>query len=309
MRRHGIVSRDNIGLNVWGGDSSTSGQGHILATPVYSKVSHGGKWYAVIAGQEAWASANPPSGTTAPNQGWVFMSGPGTVVAEFPAWSAGINLRAAYPIWVSGGSSFNSIVGFYSEGDQPPSLVSGNTLWQSPMAPAILPDGQFHGGMMTFGTGGLEVPRGLRVGSAGETWGVTPGSCALFVDGDAYLTRDPAVVHDPTFHINTTNAYGTLQFERQGNARAQIQYYDGNNSFYYIAMGAGSHYFHSNGEQVAEVGSDGIDLKSGNALKVAGSQVVGARGAAVADATDAASAVTQLNALLARCRAHGLIAS
>ncbi len=41
--------------------------------------------------------------------------------------------------------------------------------------------------------------------------------------------------------------------------------------------------------------------------KVAGTKVVGAQGAAVADATDAASAITQLNALLARCRAHGLI--
>ena len=43
--------------------------------------------------------------------------------------------------------------------------------------------------------------------------------------------------------------------------------------------------------------------------KVGANQVVGARGAAVADATDAASVITQLNALLARCRAHGLIAS
>lgn len=43
-------------------------------------------------------------------------------------------------------------------------------------------------------------------------------------------------------------------------------------------------------------------------FKVAGTAVVGARGAAVANATDAASAITQLNALLARCRAHGLIA-
>lgn len=46
-------------------------------------------------------------------------------------------------------------------------------------------------------------------------------------------------------------------------------------------------------------------------LRLQGVQVVGARGAAVADATDAASAITQLNALLARLRAstgHGLIA-
>jgi hypothetical protein len=42
---------------------------------------------------------------------------------------------------------------------------------------------------------------------------------------------------------------------------------------------------------------------------VAGTQVVGARGAAVADATDAATVITQLNALLARLRTHGLIAT
>lgn len=47
---------------------------------------------------------------------------------------------------------------------------------------------------------------------------------------------------------------------------------------------------------------------SGAVLKVQGTQVVGPRGAAVANATDAASAITQLNALLARMRTHGLIA-
>ena len=41
----------------------------------------------------------------------------------------------------------------------------------------------------------------------------------------------------------------------------------------------------------------------------AGTKILGAQGAAVADATDASSAITQLNALLARCRAHGLIAT
>ena len=39
-----------------------------------------------------------------------------------------------------------------------------------------------------------------------------------------------------------------------------------------------------------------------------GNQVVGSRQAAVADATDAASAITQLNDLLAKLRTHGLIA-
>ena len=56
----------------------------------------------------------------------------------------------------------------------------------------------------------------------------------------------------------------------------------------------------------------GLDLLSGS-YRVAGTQVVGARGAAVADATGGttvdAEARTAINTLLARLRSHGLIAS
>lgn len=45
------------------------------------------------------------------------------------------------------------------------------------------------------------------------------------------------------------------------------------------------------------------------AFAVEGYQVVGARGAAVANATDAASVIARLNDLLARLRTHGLIAT
>ena len=59
----------------------------------------------------------------------------------------------------------------------------------------------------------------------------------------------------------------------------------------------------------ARISEAGVDIRAGGSLLVEGIKVVGARGAAVANATDAASAVTQLNALLDRLRAHGLIAS
>ena len=52
-----------------------------------------------------------------------------------------------------------------------------------------------------------------------------------------------------------------------------------------------------------------LEAEGGGRLKFAGTQVVGNQGAAIADATDAASAITQLNLLLARCRTHGLIAT
>lgn len=49
------------------------------------------------------------------------------------------------------------------------------------------------------------------------------------------------------------------------------------------------------------------DVRIAGTYHVDGVQVVGPQGAAVADAVDAATAITQLNALLARLRAHGLI--
>ena len=52
-----------------------------------------------------------------------------------------------------------------------------------------------------------------------------------------------------------------------------------------------------------------IGLDSGKGLLVNSIQVIGAQGATVANATDAASVITQLNLLLARCRAHGIIAT
>ena len=52
-----------------------------------------------------------------------------------------------------------------------------------------------------------------------------------------------------------------------------------------------------------------VNVASGKVYKINSTQVVGVQGAAVADATDAASAITQLNLWLARARAHGLIAT
>ena len=61
--------------------------------------------------------------------------------------------------------------------------------------------------------------------------------------------------------------------------------------------------------EIAEFDGTGLNLASGDVYKIANTQVVGAQGAAVADATGAGDVVAQLNTLLARCRAHGLIAT
>lgn len=55
--------------------------------------------------------------------------------------------------------------------------------------------------------------------------------------------------------------------------------------------------------------SGSVDVTGTGRYKVGATQVVGPQGLAVADATDAASVILRLNDLLARCRAHGLIAT
>lgn len=97
--------------------------------------------------------------------------------------------------------------------------------------------------------------------------------------------------------------------------------------------------FYSNGSERFRTGPEGVDIVGGplffdsdgtfdlgrlsgggtykrpvnvyatGAYHVGANQIVGAQGAAVADATDAATVITQLNALLARLRTHGLIAT
>lgn len=83
-------------------------------------------------------------------------------------------------------------------------------------------------------------------------------------------------------------------------------------TYLFFGEGAGDHAMRRGGAPVAlEVlagdASDYADFRA-RAYYVGANKVVGARGAAVADATDAASVILRLNELLARCRAHGLIA-
>lgn len=67
------------------------------------------------------------------------------------------------------------------------------------------------------------------------------------------------------------------------------------------------------GDEIGVNGGAALDVvgftQSSTGYYVGSTKVVGEQGAAVADATDAATVITQLNTLLARLRAHGLIAT
>ena len=246
-----------------------AGSGQSAAGMTPTQVSHNGNRYSPVFGQEAGAAVNPPSGTTADNQYWYFYA-PGAPAAErsIPAWSNGMTLRSGGAYLME--QAANVMIGCYAEQDQ---------------------------GVVQLQTGSVAIGGMLAAG--------VRGMGSYLRSGLNYTTVDKlAVTLDTVFAgqalakgewmFNGPNLYNGKIFSNDG-TRALIL--DGQN-FVSLTVGGGF---------TANFQSTGLDLAGGKALSVGGQQVVGGRGAPVADATDAASAITQLNALLARCRAHGLI--
>lgn len=105
---------------------------------------------------------------------------------------------------------------------------------------------------------------------------------------------------------------GIINFEVGGVSVARIVPSQGYGLVFDASAGKNI-YANVNNATIWETDSSGVLLNTGKVLKVNGTQVVGAQGAAVADATGGGTTDTEaraaINALLARCRAHGLIAS
>ena len=133
------------------------------------------------------------------------------------------------------------------------------------------------------------------------TWTAVPlasgsGTGSVLVDGDSsdLKVRNTAGYY---LRLNVPSGTDTVTFNSLNPAGTAF----GNFLF-------GSTYMVFNVNSTTKLRIDTYGINVSGVVQVNGTQVLGARGAAVADATDAATAITQLNALLARCRTHGLIA-
>jgi len=155
---------------------------------------------------------------------------------------------------------------------------------------------------------GMNVIGGITDSAVAATNGATMKS--LINSGDANYTDDAIVL---------TQGDG-VRLRGSGSNFGRIYGASGDNLLY-VSGASGNHIFRNNGDVVslAVINNDGVDVQvSGGAYRVAGTKVVGAREAAVADASPAAAVptqtefnalVTQFNALLDRCRSHGLIST
>ena len=258
-----------------------------------------GNRYFVKRDQDAGASTNAPTGTTASNTWWIYH-GVGGVSNGVVAWVSGTVFRAGGAYRADGPSSTNVFTGCYSEGDQGPAQMEPKTLVLGGLYGSII-DGAC--AVIDAGIGGARVRSNLEVEKLLTVNGASDGT--IIDIGRTTGTSGFA----STYNLNSDTNAQYLMFKSWTGG---IPITDGSVSSFrgsgLLLDGKPDIYLKANAVDIAIVNSSGFDLQAGKVLKVAGAQVVGARGAAVADATDAASAITQLNALLARCRAHGLIA-
>ena len=117
--------------------------------------------------------------------------------------------------------------------------------------------------------------------------------------------------------VGYSNAHG-MHLHGGGTAGngAHIQLYGGSHATYanFAYYDADAHTFRTQnaGETIFVATSTGINLGTGNTYSIAGTQVVGPRGAAIADLSggyDLTDVGTKINAILAMVRTHGLIST
>lgn len=143
------------------------------------------------------------------------------------------------------------------------------------------------------GTAGNAILATNNASSAEVVKSVSSGSGAIGVLGSVTGTSTTVGVKG---EVTSASGYGVLGVSTANNGYAMAANASGTNSVGIYCTGT-------------LWGLETTDNVTAAAYYQAGTKVVGAQGAAVADATGAGDVVAQLNTLLARLRAHGLIAT
>lgn len=292
-RRWGRLQTLSIGNASVGGNSSSNGVINVGGAIPYTMCSYGGFRYYVRIGQDVACSTNAPSGAATGNAYWGYYSvgGPAT---EMPAWASGTQtFRAGGAAYFSGSNSQDVLDTYYVEPDQPPVRVddTGQVLFLSPISGTpMATDGYAYGGRIVGTGSGVRTTRGLTVGDiSGVTPQVPNNSVATFIQGNVYLTRATGNAFDPVLFINTTGSAATIQFQKDGANKAQIQYSDGNGVLYYFAapVASAGHLFYANSVNIAN-----LDYTNGFTLYRGALGYGSGAGGAVSQATSKGTGVT-----------------
>lgn len=141
-RQWGFEDSSFLGNSYFGCHAAANG---IVTGTIPTVVSHNGNRYGVIAGQEAGASTNAPSGTTADNGWWHYLSAGGVNAgSNINAWTSGTTYRAGGSYRTDDANARNVFSGCYHESGQgkaqlvQPTLVVGGMLTGSVLGTAAV---------------------------------------------------------------------------------------------------------------------------------------------------------------------------
>jgi hypothetical protein len=245
----------NGGLTISGSDGSNMGS-LTLAT-------YGGHIYACVPGQEAWCSANPPSGTTAHNQGWYYHADGGVGAFNARAWVAGMTWRPGGAILTDNPNAPHFMT-CYSESGQPPSWFSvgllignsfGNTALQNG-SPASFPFRNFVGQFVNDGAGLRSLGRML----ADRDLVAASGFVGIGGGGGSFFS----------------SPWPNISFDDTSGQNGLVVYPKGGGTIFDFVLLDGA------GNQIIRNihGSRDLDIASATgALRIGGQKVVGPRGA------------------------------
>jgi hypothetical protein len=273
-RQFGYLDDNGAGSNVViGMHAATNGQ--VTGPWPQTQTSYTSKVYALKWGGDPTVA---PSGTTADTANWLYMQAGAPIANTIPAWTATPNTFRAGGDYLTIGSAGVLIDQCYSEGGGF-SQFNNTTL----VVHSAIGDTMYRGGhRITPQSGGLQLrTTNLYIEAPYGTVGT--GGGALAAKGFTHTMGDnaSATTSDFTLNLDATSASSKINFRTAG--ASVIGYIDAEsaNGMYCNAPAANGWIWRVGGNAIATTITGGIDLASGKVLSVNGSQVVGARGAAV----------------------------
>jgi hypothetical protein len=276
-RRWNVCDSSFLGNTYVGCHTATGGwiTGSIPTTVTFS-----GNRYCVKKNQEAGASTNAPSGTTADNVWWYYLGAGGTNPAfNINAWVSGASYRDGGSYRADGeGNAGTVFCGCYSEGDQPPAqidypaLVMGSSMSNQVKGVSVLiggPDIYSHGG-------GLKADGGLSVYGSGHNIGPQSGSS------------------DNVVSLSTANSFAQVQGVRWpgGTTIGSLGFYYGFGNIHNVSNSGWSHKFRINGTDTVVISSTGLTSVAGITSSGGGIGYTTGAGGTVAQATSKSTGVT-----------------
>lgn len=225
-------------------------------------------------------------------------------------------MRLSAGVWVNATPTTN-LEGYIETGQIRTAAIVANHMAVDAVTAACISAGAIDGLLITGATirTGSSNPRviidstyGLRaLNSSGTVWLQIPVSGNTLFSMGVSPSPEVSAGAAMTFGGDASSVAVSAMLQSQSGGSAVIAYYLGT-LVQFVTQNTERGSFSSSGLTLSN-SSVGIQMPAGCVVKINDLQVLGARGSAIADATDAATTMARLNDLLAACRTHGLIAT